>query len=122
MDEINYNAPIDPWDFSIEGVKCFWTPEYPFLTSDGSEDGSLIIENITKFLDDQWDFEDGMFNIPPTGPALYKNVSSPYAVLYAILYIYGDEPELISFSENAPKWSYIDPDDNGDLQDSPIVN
>ena len=111
MDDINYNALIDAWDFSIETVKCFWKPEDPFLTSDGSEDGSLIIENITRFLEDQWEFEDGMFNVPPTGPALYKSVSSPYAVLYAILTIYGNEPELISFSDNAPKWDNLDPTD-----------
>ena len=118
MDEIDYNELTDAWDFSIEGVKCFWKPEAPFLTSDGSEDGNLIIENITKFLDRQWGDENDMFRIPPTGPSLYKSIASPYAVLYAILYIYGDEPDLISFSESAPKWSDIDPTpDDPEIED-----
>ena len=121
MDEIDYNAPIDPWTFSIEGVQCSWKPEHPFLESDGSEDVDRIIKNIHIFLDIQWETKDGMFSVPPSGPHLMKSPASPYAVLYAILSIYGDEPDLISFSDNAPKWTDIDPIEPG-TEESDIVN
>jgi len=121
LDQINYNALREAWDFSIEDVKCFWKPEFPFLTSDESEYGPLILKNITDFLEHQWEDEIGMFRIPPTGPSLCKSVASPYAVLWAILAIYGDEPELVSFSDNAPKWEDIDPTPEG-VDPSEVVN
>ena len=113
MEELDYDAPRDPWDFTIEGVKVSWVPELPFLKSDGSEDGNRIIDNIERFIENQWETEDGFFKIPPTGPVLLKSIASPYAVLYAILYIYGEDRDLLSFSENAPKWTDMDPIEPG---------
>lgn len=121
--DIDYDAPIDPWTFSIEGVQCSWSPEYPYISSDESDVGNTIIQNINNFLDmdEEDDLKEERIVVPPTGPDLLNSTASPYSVLFAIMAIYGDTPELISFSENAPKWTDIDPVGPGS-EDEDIYN
>lgn len=72
-------------------------------------------------MDEEDDLKEERIVVPPTGPDLLNSTASPYSVLFAIMAIYGDTPELISFSENAPKWTDIDPVEPGS-EDEDIYN
>lgn len=121
-DELEY--PYDDWSeiwtFIIEGTEISWVPYNPYLIGDGSEDGSHIISQIENFINSTRERSDGTFLIPPSGPALLKSIASAYTVLYAVVSIYGLDPEIISFSDNAPKWSDLDPKDSDDEEDSSV--
>ena len=101
----------EPWTFTIEGVQLTWAPNAPFIFSDGSADGNLIAEQLIRLIESANIGIDSTFPATPTGPDLLAHPSAPYTVLYAINEIYGDEPELLSFSENAPKLSDLNEDD-----------
>ena len=110
--EYPYDEWSEIWNFIIEGVEITWTPRPPYLIGNGSDDGDHIIFQIERFIDSIRSKSDGTFLIPPSGPELLKSVSSAYTVLFAIASIYGLDPEIVSFSDNAPKWSDLDPKDD----------
>jgi hypothetical protein len=118
--EYPYDDWSEIWTFIIEGIEISWVPYNPYLMSDGSEDGVHIVSQIETFIDSIRSEPDGTFLIPPSGPALLKSVSSAYTVLYAVASIYGLDPTIVSFSDNAPKWSDLDPKDNEDEKDSSV--
>lgn len=110
-----------PWSFTIEDAKVNWSTAAPFLQSDGFDDSDLVVEELNKFINRIWEDKDNLFKFPVSSILLYKHASAPYTVLYAIASIYGVDPELVKFSENAPKWSDFDPEDEEDTDDSTIV-
>lgn len=101
-----------PWTFTIDGVALTWTPDSPFIVSGGTKDGVHITNQILMFINSISVDKNNEFPATATGPMLVAHPSAPYTVLYAINEIYGDEPDLISFSENAPKISDFDGDEN----------
>jgi hypothetical protein len=118
--EYPYDDWSEIWNFIIEGVELTWIPRSPYLKGDGSDDGYHIISQIEQFIDSIRSKPDGTFLIPPSGPALLKSISSAYTVLFAIASIYGLDPKIVSFSDNAPKWSDLDPKDSEDEKDSSV--
>lgn len=100
------------WSYTIEGSKVSWTPAAPFLLSDGSEGGDLMVEQLNRFINQIWEDKDNLFKFPVSSILLYKHASAPYTVLYAIASIYGVDPEIVEFSKNAPKWSDFDPEED----------
>jgi hypothetical protein len=111
---------VEPWTFTIDGVTLTWAPYAPFIFSDKSEDGDRIAAELNKLISNIDAREDNTFPATTTGPILLATPSAPYTVLYAIHEIYGDEPDLISSSDNAPKMAdFVDNDE--DSEESPII-
>jgi len=116
--KLNYTSPdfekTKPWTFTIDGITLTWAPQSPFIMSGGTKDGNHITNQILMFISSISVDRNNEFPATATGPMLVAHPSAPYTVLYAIYEIYGDELEILSFSENAPKLS----DFNGDEEDS----
>ena len=119
-----YDSWSEPWSFSVEGVDVYWMPRSPYLKSDGSADSDHIIAQINTFIDSLSGDLDGTFYMPPSGPSLLQSVSSAYTVLYAVVSIYGLDPEIVSLSEDSPKPEGLDPESSAPEgeKDNPPVN
>lgn len=110
----------EPWTFTIDGVQLTWAPYAPFIFSDKSKDGEHIAAQLNYFISTIDADTDDTFLATPSGPTLVATASAPYTVLYAIHEIYGDEPDIISSSDNAPKMvDFVDNDE--DSEESPII-